>query len=100
MGSLEGLIALRQGIGQVAGCHLLDPDTGDFNTAHARALFPGRALMLVTLAHRQQGLIVPKGNPLGLGRSRTWPARRPPHQPQRRLRHPRVAGQAAGPTRA
>jgi putative molybdopterin biosynthesis protein len=66
MGSLEGLIALRQGIGQVAGCHLLDPATGDFNTAYARALFPGRALMLITLAHRQQGLIVPKGNPLGL----------------------------------
>jgi putative molybdopterin biosynthesis protein len=67
MGSLEGLIALRQGIGQVAGCHLLDPATGDFNRAHARALFPGRALMLVTLAHRQQGLMVARGNPLGLG---------------------------------
>jgi putative molybdopterin biosynthesis protein len=66
MGSLEGLIALRHGLGHAAGCHLLDPATGDFNTAHARALFPGRELMLVTLAHRQQGLIVPKGNPLGL----------------------------------
>ncbi len=67
MGSLEGLIALRQGVGQVAGCHLLDPGTGDFNTAYARALFPGRALMLVTLAHRQQGLMVAPGNPLALG---------------------------------
>ena len=66
MGSLEGLIALRHGIGHAAGCHLFDAETGDFNKTYARALFPGRALMLVTLAHRQQGLIVPPGNPRGL----------------------------------
>jgi putative molybdopterin biosynthesis protein len=65
MGSLEGLIALRHGLGQVAGCHLLDPETGDFNHSYARALFPGRRLSLVTLAHRQQGLMVPAGNPRG-----------------------------------
>jgi putative molybdopterin biosynthesis protein len=63
MGSLEGLIALRQGLGHVAGCHLLDPETGDFNRSYARALFPGRALQLITLAHREQGLILPPGNP-------------------------------------
>lgn len=67
MGSLEGLIALRHGAGHVAGCHLLDSETGDFNTSYARALFPGRELVLITLAHRQQGLIVPAGNPHGLG---------------------------------
>jgi putative molybdopterin biosynthesis protein len=66
MGSLEGLIALRHGAGHVAGCHLFDAETGDFNRSYARALFPGRALALVTLAHRQQGLIVPAGNPGGL----------------------------------
>ena len=66
MGSLEGLIALRHGVGHVAGCHLFDSETNDFNRSYARALFPGRSLVLVTLAHRQQGLIVPKGNPRGL----------------------------------
>jgi putative molybdopterin biosynthesis protein len=66
MGSLEGLIALRHGLGHVAGCHLFDAETGDFNKTYARALFPGRALTLITLAHRQQGLIVPAGNPGGL----------------------------------
>lgn len=65
MGSLEGLIALRHGLGQVAGCHLLDPETGDFNRSYARALFPGRGLTLMTLAHRQQGLMLPAGNPRG-----------------------------------
>jgi molybdate-binding protein/DNA-binding transcriptional ArsR family regulator len=66
MGSLEGLIALRHGLGHVAGCHLVDPDSGEFNRSYARALFPGRSLVLVTLAHREQGLIVPTGNPRGL----------------------------------
>ena len=66
MGSLEGLIALRHGVGHVAGCHLFDAESGDFNRSYARALFPGRALMLITLAHRQQGLIVPPGNPRAL----------------------------------
>jgi putative molybdopterin biosynthesis protein len=66
MGSLEGLIALRHGVGHVAGSHLFDAETGDFNTSYARALFPGRDLVLITLAHREQGLIVPAGNPRGL----------------------------------
>jgi putative molybdopterin biosynthesis protein len=66
MGSLEGLIALRHGVGHVAGSHLFDAETGDFNKSYARALFPGRELVLVTLAHREQGLIVPAGNPRGL----------------------------------
>ena len=66
MGSLEGLIALRHGLGHIAGCHLFDAESGDFNRFYARALFPGRALVLVTLAHRQQGLIVPSGNPRSL----------------------------------
>jgi molybdate-binding protein len=66
MGSLEGLIALRQGLGHAAGCHLLDAETGEFNAPFARRLFPGRALVLVTLAHREQGLLVAPGNPLRL----------------------------------
>ena len=66
MGSLEGLIALRHGVGHVAGSHLFDAETGDFNKSYARALFPGRELVLITLAHREQGLIVPAGNPRGL----------------------------------
>ena len=63
MGSLEGLIALRQGLGHVAGCHLLDRETGEYNRPYAEHLFPGRALSLVTLAHREQGLLLPAGNP-------------------------------------
>lgn len=70
VGSLDGLIALRQGVGQLAGAHLPDDDGGsgfnrapDFNRAYVRRLFPGQAMTLLTLAHRQQGLLVAPGNP-------------------------------------
>lgn len=67
LGSLEGLIALRHGLGHAAGCHLVDAETGEANAPYARRLFPGRALVLVTLARRQQCLVVAPGNPLSLG---------------------------------
>lgn len=63
VGSLDGLIALRQGLCQLAGCHLYDPVGDEYNTPYVRHLFPGQAVHVVTLAHRQQGLMVPSGNP-------------------------------------
>jgi len=66
VGSLDGLIALRQGLCQVTGCHLFDPLGGEYNTSYVRHLFPGQAMRVVTLAHRQQGLLTIPGNPLGI----------------------------------
>ena len=66
MGSLEGLIALRQGVGDCCGCHLPDLDADGGNHSHIRHLFPGRTLTLVTLADRRAGLMVAPDNPLGL----------------------------------
>jgi putative molybdopterin biosynthesis protein len=66
VGSLEGLVALRQGIAQIAGCHLLDAESGEYNLPFIRHLFPDRAMRLITLAHREQGLILLPGNPLQL----------------------------------
>ena len=63
VGSLDGLIALRQGLCQLAGCHLLDAETGEYNSGHVRHLFPGQEMLLVTLAYRQQGLMVAPDNP-------------------------------------
>ena len=63
VGSLDGLIALRQGLGQVAGCHLFDEVSGEFNRDYVRHLFPGRQMLLFTLTHREQGLLVASGNP-------------------------------------
>ncbi len=61
--SLDGLFALARGAADLAGCHLLDPETGEYNLPFVRRLLPGEAVQLVTLAHRQQGLIVAAGNP-------------------------------------
>lgn len=66
-GSLDCLIGLRQGLADIAGCHLLDTETGQYNVPYARHMFPDRDVVVVTLAHREQGLIVAPGNPLRLG---------------------------------
>jgi putative molybdopterin biosynthesis protein len=63
VGSLEGLIALRQGFCQMTGCHLFDPVNSEYNTPYVRHFFPGQTMHIVTLAHRQQGLLVAPGNP-------------------------------------
>ena len=63
VGSLDGLIALRQGVCRLAGCHLLDSESGDFNVSYVRHLFPGQRMLLLTLAQRQQGLLLAPGNP-------------------------------------
>ena len=61
--SLDGLFALARGTTDLAGCHLLDPETGEHNVPFVRRMLPGETVILVTLAHRQQGLIVAAGNP-------------------------------------
>lgn len=57
IGSLDGLVALRQGLADVAGCHLFDAVAGEYNVPFLRHLFPDRRVDMVTLAHREQGLM-------------------------------------------
>lgn len=66
VGSLDGLIALRQGLTDIAGCHLLDADSEEYNVPYVRHMFPDMPVSMFTLAHREQGLIVAPGNPLAL----------------------------------
>ncbi len=66
VGSLGGLVALRRGEAHLAGSHLLDPKTGEYNEPYVRRYLPDVPVVLVTLVHRQQGLLVPRGNPKGL----------------------------------
>lgn len=63
VGSLGGLVALRRGESHLAGSHLLDPETGDYNLADVRRYLPDTPVRVVTLVGREQGLMVPKGNP-------------------------------------
>jgi putative molybdopterin biosynthesis protein len=62
VGSLDGLVNLRQGLCQISGSHLLD-ETGEYNTPFVRHLFPDRDVEIVTLAYRTQGLMLAGGNP-------------------------------------
>jgi putative molybdopterin biosynthesis protein len=62
-GSLGGLIALRRGEAHLAGSHLLDPETGEYNFAYIRQYLPNVPVVVVTLLRREQGLIVAAGNP-------------------------------------
>ena len=65
VGSLDGLVNLRQGLCHIAGAHLLDTG-GEYNTPFVRHLFPDRLVSLITLAHRTQGLMIAPGNPKGI----------------------------------
>lgn len=66
LGSLGGLVALGRGEAHLAGCHLLDPATGEYNLPDVRRLLPGIPVTVVHLVRREQGLIVAPGNPRGL----------------------------------
>ncbi len=63
VGSQGGLVALRRGEAHLAGSHLLDPQTGEYNLSAIRQYLPGRAVKVVVLVGRQQGLITARGNP-------------------------------------
>jgi putative molybdopterin biosynthesis protein len=64
VGSLDSLIALRQGVCHMAGCHLLDLESGTYNLPYVQRIFPGEPMQIIHLARRLQGLIIQPGNPL------------------------------------
>ena len=65
LGSLGGLQALRQGLCQVASCHLMQEDGLEYNFGFARDAL-GQLPAVVNFCRRQQGLLVAKGNPLDI----------------------------------
>jgi molybdate-binding protein/biotin operon repressor len=62
VGSLDGLVDLRQGLCQLSGAHLLDLN-GEYNRPFVRHLFPDRDVKMITFAFRTQGLMLAPGNP-------------------------------------
>ena len=62
VGSLDGLVNLRQGLCQISGSHLLD-ENGEYNTPFVKHLFPERNVEIFTMAYRTQGLMLAKDNP-------------------------------------
>ncbi|NCC37008.1 MAG: hypothetical protein EOM24_34120, partial [Chloroflexia bacterium] len=68
VGSMGGLTALKNRSALMAGTHLFDELSGDFNFPFFRKYLPGLNVACVNLAIRHQGLIVAKGNPLGISK--------------------------------
>lgn len=67
LGSIGGLLAIRRGRAHVAGSHLLDSETNEYNLPYLPRYLPKLEAVVVCLVHREQGLMVPPGNPLGIG---------------------------------
>lgn len=65
VGSLGGLTALRRDEAHMAGVHLLDPETGDYNVSYVRR-YLRKPARLVLFCRRQQGFMVAPGNPKGI----------------------------------
>ncbi len=63
VGSLGGLLALKRGEAHLAGTHLLDEETGEYNISYIRKHLAGRKIVLVNLVHRTQGFLILPGNP-------------------------------------
>lgn len=66
VGSLKGIKALLQKKGQACCTHLLDLETGEYNLPVLDRMLSPQRYIVVNLWHRQQGLLVKKGNPLAL----------------------------------
>ena len=64
VGSLGGILAIRDEMTHIAGSHLLDPESGDYNTSYVKHYLGDKDIAMITLVHRQQGFMVQPGNPL------------------------------------
>ncbi len=64
LGSLGGLTALRRGEAHLAGSHLLDPESGEYNLTYIDEYLPEIETVVLGFVYRQQGLIVEGDNPL------------------------------------
>ncbi|WP_307342016.1 molybdopterin biosynthesis protein [Caldalkalibacillus uzonensis] len=62
-GSMAGLMAIKKGEAHVAGIHLLDEQSGMYNVPFVRRYLKDQDVVLVRFLQREQGWIVPKGNP-------------------------------------
>lgn len=63
VGSVGGLIALDRGESHIAGSHLLDPKTGEYNIVYIKKYVKNFPVKIISLAMREQGFLVKKNNP-------------------------------------
>ena len=66
VGSSGAISAVKAGLAHLGGIHLLDTETGEYNKSYLKQHFPSGGAVLVPGVGRVQGLMVKKGNPLGI----------------------------------
>lgn len=66
VGSMGGLMALSRGETVIAPTHLLNEKTGEYNVSYIEKIFPGEEMALIKGVDRIQGIMVKRGNPLGI----------------------------------
>lgn len=66
VGSMGGLMALKRKEAHLAPIHLMDEETGEYNLSYIRRLFGSGKIALIKGVGRTQGILVKKGNPLGI----------------------------------
>ena len=66
VGSMGGLMALRRGEAHMAPIHLLDEESGEYNRSYIKTVFGDEKMALIKGVGRMQGILVKKGNPLGI----------------------------------
>jgi putative molybdopterin biosynthesis protein len=65
VGSMGGIMAMKRGEAHIAPVHLLDEETGVYNQSYIDR-YLGSEFQLIKGIRREQGLMVPKGNPDGV----------------------------------
>ena len=66
VGSMGAIYAVRDGLAHMGGIHLLDTETGVYNKSYVDKYIPDGSAVAVKGVGRVQGLMVKKGNPLGI----------------------------------
>ncbi|MBN1380195.1 MAG: helix-turn-helix transcriptional regulator [Deltaproteobacteria bacterium] len=66
VGSAKGIEALAKGKCQACSTHILDVESGDYNLPYLRRVLADQKYIVVNLWYRRQGLIIQRGNPLGI----------------------------------
>jgi len=66
LGSMGAITALKSSTAHLGAVHLLDENTGEYNKSYINKYFPEGGVKLVKGVKRVQGIMVQKGNPLGI----------------------------------
>jgi putative molybdopterin biosynthesis protein len=66
VGSMGGIMALRNGETHLAPIHLLDMETGEYNISYLKKYLPNKQIALIKGVKRIQGVMVKKDNPLNI----------------------------------